>query len=355
MDEAQHQLLAKLQTLDTDAYLRKDKSSVRNLPTQALQQGVRGLLLSAPRTLDGRTVQAVPALLLTARSQARSDALPFRDSAVVVATDLERGDSYAGPAFVVDHSKVPAGVAGDPPPAPPAAHPVHSAEEQARLDALGHGDSAGLMWFDFRELLGLPVESSRYLLRVFDFDEVSNPALVAVTADKAAVELSAAAADAVVERSHPSAQSTGFPRHGRDERTPALTGPGAALTLGQVAFREGTRHVPVHGALRLELTRPMIVAPPSATGGHHARTPRAVLRATVLVLMKNMAQPMLAQVEVPIFGERELHAGDVVDAAFAVDLATILPPKPRAGLYQVYLLAGPFLSGPYPLSVPEGA
>jgi len=202
----------------------------------------------------------------------------------------------------------------------------------------------------------LPDESARYLLRVFDFDEVSNAAPVQVTADAALPALSADAARAVVEQSHSSAQSTGFPRYGRDPHTPTLPESGAVLAFGEISFRDGARHVPVHGAFRAELTGPMIVAAqPLAKDEPRAHAARAVARATVLVLMKRVAQPMLAHVEVPIFGERQLHPGDVVDAAFAVDLSQILPARPHAGVYQVYLLAGPLLAGPYPLTVPEGA
>ena len=254
-----------------------------------------------------------------ARSQARTDALPFRDSAVVVATDLERGGSYAGPGFVVNPAKVPPGIAGRAKPAAAPPPPVRSPEEEAMLDSIGHGDSAALLWFDFRQLLNLPRESARYLART-----------------------------------RAASQSGGFPRYEREALTPTLNGPGAALVVGEASFQDAARHVPVHGVFRIQLTHPMIVAGTPAHAAAGTRRPGAVVRASVLVLMKGVARPMHARLEVPIFADYELREGNFAEAVFAIDLATVLPQKPRPGVYQVYLLAGPYLSGPHALTVPAG-
>ena len=354
MDEA-HELLAKMQTLGLDAYVHKDASSIKGLPAEALAEGVRGLLLSAPASLDGQTVSPVPGVLLMARSQARTDALPFRDSAVVVATDLERGGSYAGPGFVVNPAKVPPGIAGRAKPAAAPPRPVRSPEEEAMLDSIGHGDSAALLWFDFRQLLNLPRESARYLLRVIDFDEASNPAPLQVTMLPASQDgVTVEAADAVMARTRAASQSGGFPRYEREALTPTLNGPGAALVVGEASFQDAARHVPVHGVFRIQLTHPMIVAGTPAHAAAGTRRPGAVVRASVLVLMKGVARPMHARLEVPIFADYELREGNFAEAVFAIDLATVLPQKPRPGVYQVYLLAGPYLSGPHALTVPAG-
>ena len=52
-------LLAEMQALGLDAYLRKDTSTISGLPREALQQNLRGLFLSAPPSLDAQDRKSV--------------------------------------------------------------------------------------------------------------------------------------------------------------------------------------------------------------------------------------------------------------------------------------------------------
>lgn len=360
MDDAER-LLARMRSLPEAAYEHRDARSLDGLTTEALKLRFRGMLLSAPGTVDGGTDAGVPALLLMARSRARSAALPLQRNAIVVATDLDRGNTYVGPAFRSDPSKVPAfdATSGQAPQGPSPINPTRSAEEQAWLEELGDGDSANLIWLEFGKLLGLGSRPARYALRVIDFDEVSNPAFAQVENDTVAeAVIPPEAVASAVARLRATDSSRGLPSYKRTAQSPVLAGPGAALKLGMPVNRNGVREYAAHGSIKLEVSRQMIVGPSASgqqpTGEPSDRTPSALLRASVLVVMKGHARAMKTDVEIPVWTERTLRPGDVVEAFFSVDLAPVMPAAPPAGVYQVYLLAGPHLSGPHPLTLTDG-
>lgn len=357
MDEA-HPLMAKMNALGLDAYLRKDTSAVAGLPGEALRSGARGLFLSAPASLDSGATRAVPALLLLVRSEARTESYPFPQNAAAVAIDLDRGATYVAPAFAPDVTKRPdliAGVEETPPPkAPPP--PARTPQEQQLLDQAGHGMSASFIWFDFGKLLNLPRRNAHYLLRVIEFDTLSNAAPVRVQSAADAVETGVApeAALALADQLREQAKSGSGPRYQRNAKTPVLTGPGVALSLDVPSTVEGRRHVWARGAIRLELTPSMLVGAATGNANPALRPPRAVLKASVLVMMKGEPNPMHLNLDIPLQSEHALRAGELAEAAFEVDLASVMPAQPPAGVYQVYLLSGPHLAGPIPLTLPGG-
>lgn len=350
--EETEQLLARMRALPDAALRLKDKGAAAGLTTDALRQHFRGLLLAAPRSVDADADPRMTALLLTVRSRARSAALPLRRHAMVSAVDLDRGTVHVAPALPDDPAKRPV---YRPPGAPaaqsaPAPRPSLSAEDQALLDAVGDGDSADLLWLDVGKLLALPAGPGQYLLRIIDFDEVSNAAVMQVRSKAVAGPgVTLAGAQEVATRARAASQAQGLPRFERGPLTPVLGVPGISLALGSPATQGTARRVPLHGALKVKLTAQQIVPRSGAPGA--ADSPSAIVRATVLVLMKNQSRPMLLPLEIPIWSDHALGSGDVVDAAFVADLSPVLPPQPPAGVYQVYLLSGPYLSGPHALTL----
>lgn len=349
--EAREQLLGRLQAMSDQAFLGRDESAVAALPRQALRLSFHGLLLGAPRGVAANghpNHPAIPGLLLTALSGKRSTMVPWHPNAMLVATDLEHGTVYAEAAFQGNAEKSPDSA----PQPPPQAVPEPDDEDQALLDELGDGNTAGLAWFDFGKLLRLPSRPAHFVLRTLYFDQVSNRVLVEVKAPgPAAAPLSADAARTLVARVRAAGQSHGLPRFFPSAETPALKGPGVALALGKPMVSGAERIVPAHGVLRL-VANPGMLVQKDAVGAQpdaHGRNPHAVLRATVLVVMKDRATPLRMPLEIPVWLDRELHSGELVEAAFSVDLSTVLPPRAPAGPYQVYLLGGPYLSGPHAL------
>ncbi|MBP8306097.1 MAG: hypothetical protein KAY46_02470 [Burkholderiaceae bacterium] len=354
MDDAE-QLLARMRQMTDSAYMAGDQSSVATLPADALRSQFRGVLLGAPREVDLDAGQRVSGLALIGRSKARSVEVSWRANAIVVATDVERGVVRTAGAFDIDTGKE-----GERPRAKPlpTAEPVRSAAEKARLEALGDGDTAGFVWLDVSRLLDLPRESARYVVRVLYFDQVSNPAVVNVrarTSQPAAEPLAAASAQASLSAVTQQASTQGLPRFGRGSLTPSIEGPGVALNLGVPGVVAGARQWLAHGVLKLELSRQMIVGSATVSGAPLAagssKPPAALVRATVLVLMKDQTRAMRLPLDIPVWSDHALRAGEVVEAAFSVDLATVLPASPPPGIYQVYLLGGPYLSGPHTLTL----
>lgn len=354
MDEAE-QLLAKMRQMADSAYRAGDRSAVASLPSEALRIQFRGILLGAAREVDLDAGQRVSGLALIGRSKARSEEISWRDNAIVVAADIERGVVRTAGAFDIDTGKE-----GEPPrgkPRAPTVEPVRSAAEKARLEALGDGDTAGFVWLDVGQLLKLPREPARYVIRVLYFDQVSNPAVVNVRAKTSQPAAEPLAAATVQARMAVVAQAAahGLPRYGRSPLTPVIDGPGVALNLGAPGVVAGARQLPAHGVLKLELLPQMIVSAAPGSGAPapaaSPKPPSALVRATVLVLMKDQTQAMRLPLEIPVWSDRALRAGEVVEAAFSVDLAAVLPATPPAGVYQVYLLSGQYLSGPYALTL----
>jgi len=189
-------------------------------------------------------------------------------------------------------------------------------------------------------------------LRLVYFDQVSNPVLVDQVGESAiAGPTPMTEVQAVFARLAAAGQSTHrlplFVRH--PATPPAPAAPGIALALGRIGAPGSP--LPLHVALRLELTRPMTIDPVQLQGQAPAAfvrngPPKALVRAAVLLLRRNYDQPYVFPIEFPVWSERELRAGGAVDAAFSIDLAALLPPAAWADGAQVYVLAGRHLAGP---------
>lgn len=346
--DAKERLSATIRGLPDEVYLRPDHAAAASLPEDALDASFTGLLLGAPRAIDLSSGASIPALLLAARSAARSAQVDWHGNAIVLASDVDRGDVFAGEAFPIDPSKAPEA------PPPPRAAPKPAAPGSPDADVraqLGAGASAGNVWLDFMKLLRLPAESRRWALRVLYFDEMSNPALVQVQAQAAGPGgPSAADAEKLVARIRAAGMRDGLPRYARSPDTPKLESAGVVATLPSSAPRG--RPIPLHGLMRVELSAPMLVQPAAAAGP--GKPPAAVLRGAVLVLMKDESTPVRIALEIPIWSDRPLKAGELAEAAFSIDLARALPGDARAGTYQIYVIAGRYLSGPHALVLTAG-
>lgn len=347
-----HTLTQTIGSLPDAALLQRDEAAVAALPGQAALAGFQGVLIGAPRRVDVRAGQALTALVLSGRSSSRSRQLPWLDNAVLLATDVDRGQVFTGPAFVPDPSK-------SPPDQPVAARPAEAAAEAAPPPSDGppppEATSAGSAWLDVSRTLGLPRRTMRLALRLVYHDQVSNTVLVEQAGDgPEAGATPMTEVQAVFERLAAAGQSAHrLPLYVRNPATPnAPAAPGLAFVLGRIGSPGAA--LPLHAALRVELSRPMTIDPAQVQGPAPAAftrngPPRALVRASVLLLRRNRNEPYLIPVEFPLWSERELRSGELVDAAFSIDLAALLPAAALEPGAQVYLLAGRHLAGPVAL------
>lgn len=320
--------------LPDEVYFTRNDAATGQLASRAASSLFEGLLLGGPRRVELRRQPSFSALLLTSTSARRAREVPWNWNAMLVATDVARGDVFAGPALAPPEDKIrqpsralepPPSTAGDP-----------------SLEALGDGHSAGIVWLDLPGLINLPPRSARLALRVISFDQVSNPCVVdMLTGDPVEGEIPVKQALSIAERWQTSATATGLTL-GAGPATPALPGPGVAAALSS---RSGAV-LPLHVALRVDLSRQMRVEkpPPTTNPASGARLPAALIKATVLAVVKNVSDPFVGVVEVPIWANEALTTGAPVAAAFTVDLGRLLPARALQGDTRLYVLAGSFIT-----------
>ena len=353
--ETIEQLKGAMGQLSDGVFAARDDASVEPWEEDALSLGFNGLLLAVPKQVDLDASKPLNALVLSADRIARQRALPWRANAIIVATDLDSGRVFAAEAFVVDPDKSPPDekrANAAPRPLPPLPPPL-SAKDMARPGG-GGPRSAGTAWVDVLQRLALPPATRRLALHMLHFDQASNAALTTLlrSGGAAPAGITAAAAQQLVERIRGAGTAPhGLPKFYKVAETPALNRAGAAFTLARPAAVAGEAPLPLHGALRLPATAQTLVQPAPA-GSLPPPKPgpvAAVLRGMVLVVAANQNQPWQIPLDIPVWSDQALKPGDLVDAAFSIDLATVLPKA--AGVYQVYLAAGQHLIGPQALTL----
>lgn len=351
--DATAQLTQLIGSLPDAVFLQRDEAAVASLPSQAALAGLQGVVIGAPRRVDIKAGQGFSALVLVGRTTSRSRQLPWQDNAVLLATDVDRGQVFAAQAFPPNPSKSPPDQpkAPKPQPQPQVAAPTPASPIPPPPEA----SNAGTAWVDLSEVLSLPRRTMRLALRLVYFDQVSNAVLVEQVGEGApAGPTPMVEVQTVFDRLAAAGQSVHrLPLFTRHAATPAAPRePGIALALGPVGPPGAP--VPLHVALRLELTRPMTIDPVRLQGQASAAfvkagPPKALVRAAVLLVRRNRNEPYVIPVEFPLWSERELRVGEVIDAAFSVDLAALLPAAALEPGAQVYLLAGRHLAGPVAL------
>lgn len=233
-------------------------------------------------------------------------------NAIAVAANIESGSIVLGTAFPGDPSKSPE---DQPNSSSPRSEKVEAptAEEEEEPDKEGDGDEAGAVWLDFRELLDLPWRPAQLALRVIAFDEVSNPVFVTLQRDATmGVEFFPSDVAAEIVRRNKAAvdRGQGLPQFTRSRETPRLDSIGIALTLGKVRTRAG-EPVPVHSALRMELSFESIVKHSKDSGAKkvdaQSTLPAAVVKAALLVTIRNRNRPARIDVDIPIWSDKTLR------------------------------------------------
>lgn len=324
-------------------YQRRDAAAVAALPAEAALAGFQGVLLGAPRRVEPGRDAEFHTLVLSGRTPTRSHQVPWHDNAILVATDIDRGTVLAGPAFVRAASKSP-----EPPAAPRPPEPAPVVLPPAPgVPPPPEGSNAGTAWLHVPSLLPLPPLNARLALRVLYFELSSNATLTQRFVDTTPLgPRSPAEATELVARLRTAGQSAHkLPVYRRHAATPtAPDGPGVVFTVGPIG-----PSMPLHASLRVEVSVPMLVRGTPAGGPNAEPPPRAVLTATVLMVRRNHTEPHVLPVEFPLWSDKDLVAGQTVDAAFSIDLATLLPAAAIEPGAQIYVLAGRHISAPQAL------
>jgi hypothetical protein len=106
----------------------------------------------------------------------------------------------------------------------------------------------------------------------------------------------------------------------------------------------------VHESVKVPVAPGAMVAR-SGTSGDSTETPFAIVTAMVVINKLDNKEPSWVTLKLPVL--TSCKAGDLVDASFSVDLKQFNGQFADAGLYQVFIACGAFVSGPFAFEVVE--
>ena len=331
------QPLVGLVTLPDEEYFSLDDEQASRIGRQL--QGLpraQGDAIGCPKVVDVAQRTRWPLLWASWLSNMRAwSVVPARNSSLVV-SDLVTGQ-------VTLH---------DPHYAPrkPDLRGVPKSREGKSADVLAPGGfRGGCEVIDVRGVTNVPWHSGRYAVTLIVYDWASNTTVVELRGGQVAPAspLSHAQAAELVHQQQRVAR-TPYPTYafGATAKTPALTGPGLALSVPAEISAKKVEMM-VEGAARLELSPADLVA---GTGPDQGADGAPAAFVSVTLLVARLDAPLRKiDVRIPVPSRRPLAAGDTVDVAFRVDLKGALHSGVTPGEYQVYAAANRYLAGPYPL------
>jgi hypothetical protein len=103
-------------------------------------------------------------------------------------------------------------------------------------------------------------------------------------------------------------------------------------------------HLQVLGSLRLPVSEVVLKPEPGAKGGD------SVLAASLLLVRLDAEDPLQVDVALPSRLRGRAGPQALVEAGFSIEIPLTQALAP-AGAYQIYLVTGPHVAGPYPLTI----
>ena len=196
--------------------------------------------------------------------------------------------------------------------------------------------------FDARDLLDLPRQPGRWVLRALAFDWISNGASVELGA---AADRPAAAAPAI--EPPPAVERGRLPSYDPSARHPPPPAQGVAARIEPL--RSGGHAL--LGSLGVRATTPMLLPRPqplaTAGGPRHAV---AVMPLGLLVATLDGGRPTVARLGTPVWGETVPASGQRLEGRFALDLGAYGVTQ-RPGRHAIYLFADEEVQGPLTLNI----
>jgi hypothetical protein len=294
-----------------------------------------GIALRVPSMVNLGSAQAVRIVVAVAQTAARQQEVVLGNNAVIITNGLDEFGRASTRLFPEPESKIPIPTR---PPAPPP-------ESSSTVKNVG---STSVQRVDLKAQGALPWRAGRYAVRVFAYDWVSEAAVVTLAGAAARGPASAPGAGPVVDtRTNIVGSWTGgvvsntLPNFNKLSVSPQLAADGVALQLFARPVA-GAGPVPVVGSLRMSIPgwrRPV------GTG------PIAIVHGFLVLARRGIVQPILVDIQVPLFHEGQSAPRDSFNGYFAFDLNRLRTERLPAGQYQVYLVVAEHTAGPYRLQV----
>lgn len=320
MNEAQDKAAQAL-VLKDDEYFGLDEDRRAALSTKlsglfpagpAVPPGPPAMFLAAgaPRTvlLDRR--HEIPLLIGSRYTGQREWSVHLEQNSVVIVADLKTGEVMAGWPFLMGKRRQ------TPPPSGTGTPPDEFGKEAV---------TTGVRRVDLRALFERTWITTRLAVSVVDYDWTSNVVVI----------------DIVKEGPLPAEAKPRKPSQFLGRAAAAPIGPGATLSVPVTAAKGAP--VMLKGSVDLDADRAM-VAPKEGAALEKVLT--------VAVLFRKLDQEEPIQIEVVAPADLYDSNGVArVKAAFEFNAQQALSGHELGGIYQVYLVAGGALTGPYPLTV----
>ena len=339
------QALETMASLKSDSLYEMDEDVLAGAVTNKLRtHEFEGLIIRGPDDVNLATRDHVPLLFVAKQSFSRSQEVALADNAVILAVDSGSGEVWFGPAIDQFEEKIPMPSEGS-----------MSIADQVRAEA--DEDELPLSMtlverIDLNALTGLPVEPGRIAMTMISFDWASNTVLSELTEPGVQTESRLSIDDAMsIMESLPSGDDADnqLPGYRRAEYSPTLGAPGVALRVAE-RYEAGSG-VPVYGAVQVRLHPEWVLEEVGDDVGEVALDllPDAVIPAAVVITRKDVLEPIVIDVRIPIFDPAGPDIGQNVTGFFSLDLAT--KTELAAGHYMAYLFSDRFAGGPYPINV----
>jgi len=293
-----------------------------------------GLVLAAPEMIPLRGRDTFPAVVRRTGLVADHALAPFQRYGIVTAVDLGRNEIYANHALNVEGA-----IWIQPKPA-----------------SAYVGNSSAPYVLELRDRLGLPWRAAEYLVTVIIRDQISNRALVRITAEPPGTyedpevrryleSLRAPQARARRSDTWPPPAAP-LPAYGRLPDAPAVPeGEGIVLGIDRVVVcRSGARAV-LRGSFRLKASEAELVAATDAPDS--AAAPTAIVPIHLVATGSDDATPLTVTLRVPSFDPVAPGATSaVVTGHFAVDVFPLLNIGAAAQTFFVYAFSRALMVGP---------
>lgn len=181
---------------------------------------------------------------------------------------------------------------------------------------------------DLKALYGIPWQAGQYAIRAINYDWLSNTARVTLLGPPAQVP--PATPHRAATRGDTSAP-TRLPNFFQSKYSPPPPDSGITLRIPARPMPRGGQ-LPVFGSAKVA-----------------ARAD--VVRASVILVRANVQNPIVLDLEIPVFPEDRTHPDGPAQLFFAYDLNAVASAPLPPATYQVYMVAGAYTAGPYPLTI----
>lgn len=300
-----------------------------------------GMILGAPDSADVNDANNIlPLLWLQRFTSFRKWQVVKKRNSFVVFVNLQSDsiifrNAYAGQPKRFNFSQIPFSSQGNPPTA-------------------AKGLMADIDMLDIRELLFNQISPSQYAITMTQYDWVSNtvhlqlidsakdapeiPGIPAPVARQIVTTLNAAAAHA---------DEASFFSPSLDP--PQISTNGIFAVVPQKVTTSDTRWM-VHGSIRVPVA-PGAIVDNSSEKNTASGIPSAIITAMVILNKLDNREPATTSLKMPVYAL--CKAGDIVDVSFSADLKRLHGDLAAAGVYQIFIVCGAFVSGPFALAVTD--